>query len=79
MADPVGAVERIHARAGRPLSAAHRSAIRAWVDQHPQNKHGAHKYAMDEFGLGPEPTNRQFTAYLDRFGFGYGVRPPTMD
>lgn len=79
MANPVRAVERIYAQSGRRISETHRAAIQDWVDQHPQNKHGAHRYAMDEFGLGPEATNRQFQAYLDRFGFGYGVRPPIME
>jgi hypothetical protein len=79
MAKPVRAVERIYERTGRSMSEAHMVAIGDWLDKNPQTKHGVHKYATDEFGLGPEATNRQFGAYVDRFGFGYGVRPPLAE
>ncbi|CAN7545200.1 sulfotransferase [Phenylobacterium sp. LjRoot219] len=79
MANPVRTVERIYARCGRQMSEAHRAAIDEWLRQHPQTKHGVHKYAMDEFGLGREATNRQFQDYVERFGFGYGLRPPLTE
>lgn len=75
MASPVRTVERIYGRFGRPMSEAHRTAIRTWLEENPQTKHGVHKYATDEFGLNAEATNRQFGAYVERFGFGYGLRP----
>jgi hypothetical protein len=76
MASPVPTVERIYARAGLPMGEAHKAAILNWLARNPATRHGAHGYSTDEFGLGAEATNRQFKAYLDRFGFGYGVRPP---
>jgi hypothetical protein len=79
MANPVAMLERLYARAGRKMTEAHAAAIREWLANNPPTKHGVHKYATDEFGLGPEATNRQFQSYLDRFGFGYGVRPPLTE
>lgn len=79
MANPVPTVERIYARFGLQMSDAHRAAIRTWLEKNPPTKHGAHKYTMDEFGLSPERTNAQFADYLERFGFGYGVRPPLVE
>lgn len=75
MASPVRTVERIYERFGRQVSEAHRAAIHDWLAKNPQTKHGVHKYAMDEFGLNAEATNRQFGDYVERFGFGYGIRP----
>jgi hypothetical protein len=79
MANPVRTVERIYRRFGLEMSEAHRSAIATWLAQNPQTKHGVHRYAMDEFGLSREATNRQFADYLDRFGFGYGIRPMLVE
>lgn len=79
MAAPVRTVERIYERYGRPMSAGHRAAIGDWLAQNPQTKHGVHKYATDEFGLSAAATNRQFREYVERFGFGYGLRPALAD
>jgi len=29
----------------------HEQRIDDWLVQHPKNKHGAHKYSLDQFGL----------------------------
>jgi hypothetical protein len=76
MADPVRVVERIYERFGLTLSAAAARNIRDWVARNPQTKHGVHKHSPDDFGLEAEAINRQFAAYRERFGFGFGVRPP---
>lgn len=79
MANPVRTVERIYARFGLQMTEGHKDAIRSWLAKNPQTKHGVHKYTMDEFGLSSASTNRQFADYLERFGFGYGVRPPLVE
>jgi hypothetical protein len=76
MADPVRAVERIYERFGLRLSPAAAENIRDWVARNPQTKHGVHKHSPDEFGLEADAINRQFADYRERFGFGFGVRPP---
>jgi hypothetical protein len=75
MANPVRTVERIYERFGLSMSEAHAAAIREWLANNPQTKHGAHKYSSEEFGLEPGATNRQFGEYVERFGFGFGIRP----
>jgi hypothetical protein len=79
MADPVRAVARIYDRAGRIMSEAHKAAIGEWLANNAQTKHGVHRYSTDEFGLGPQATNRQFAVYVERFGHGYDIRPPTSE
>jgi hypothetical protein len=76
MANPVRAVERIYERFGLALSRQAADNIRAWVERNPQTKHGVHKHAPEDFGLDADVINRQFKKYTERFGYGFGVRPP---
>lgn len=75
MADHVGAIERIYDWAGLAMSGAHADAIRAWLANNAQTKHGAHRHSPEEFGMSPDQVNEQFAAYTARFGFGFGIRP----
>lgn len=76
MADPVRTVERIYARFGLRLSETAAANIRDWVARNPQTKHGVHKHSPEDFGLEADAINREFARYRERFGFGFGVRPP---
>ncbi len=75
MADHVSGVERIYDWAGLTMSGAHADAIRQWLANNAQTKHGAHKHSPEEFGMSPEQVNEQFAPYTERFGFGFGIRP----
>lgn len=75
MANPARTVERIYERFGLKKSEEHVAAIRDWLEKNPQTKHGAHKYSSEEFGLEADAINRRFKDYVDRFGFGFGIRP----
>ena len=76
MADPVRTVERIYDRFGLKVSDEHASNIRHWLASNPPTKHGAHKHSPEEFGMEADAINHQFRDYVDRFGFGFGIRPP---
>ncbi|MCE7796716.1 sulfotransferase [Sphingobium sufflavum] len=75
MADPLRTVERIYAQSGLTVSYEHRAAIRAWLADHSSTKHGVHKHSPEEFGMDADDVNDRFRAYLDKFGFGFGIRP----
>jgi hypothetical protein len=75
MADPLRTVERIYEWSGLTVSEAHASRIREWLADHNQTKHGVHKHSPEEFGMDADDINRRFGGYLDRFGFGFGIRP----
>jgi hypothetical protein len=79
MANPVRAVERIYERFGLSMSDEHVANIRGWLDRNPQTRHGVHQYSTDEFGLEAGAINRRFKDYVDRFGFGFGIRPPLTE
>ena len=75
LADHVATVERIYDAAGLAMSGRHADAIRAWIADHHQTKHGAHKHSPEEFGMNGDDINAMFAPYTERFGFGFGIRP----
>lgn len=75
MADPLRTVERIYARSDLTVSKEHETAIRVWLADNQSTKHGVHKHSPEEFDMDAQEVNRQFSAYLDKFGFGFGIRP----
>jgi hypothetical protein len=66
--DPVGVAAGVQERAGRPLSAAGESRMRAWLAANPQGKHGAHHYSLAQFGLDPAAVERFAGPYRERHG-----------
>lgn len=76
MADPVRTVGRIYERFGLQMSTTHAARIREWLERNPPNKHGVHKHSPEEFGMDAKRINQDFAAYVERFGFGFGIRPP---
>jgi hypothetical protein len=75
MADPLQTVRRIYERSGLEVSSRHEANVREWLASHHQTRHGVHRHSPDEFGMTADEVNRQFGGYLDRFGFGFGIRP----
>jgi hypothetical protein len=75
MADPLQAVQRIYAVCGLTVSDHHSARIRDWLASHHQTKHGVHRHSPEEFGMDGDAINDQFARYLDRFSFGFGIRP----
>lgn len=75
MADPVSTLGRVYDQCGLTLTSEHEARIRGWLDNHKPTKHGVHKHSPEEFGMDADEINDQFASYLDRFGFGFGIRP----
>ncbi|MAE93947.1 MAG: sulfotransferase family protein [Deltaproteobacteria bacterium] len=67
MADPVGSVKRIYAHFDQTLSAEGETALRAWEAEHPQGKHGGHRYQHRDFGVSEAQILDRFEGYLDYF------------
>jgi hypothetical protein len=76
MADPAKVIERIYTHYGRAFTPQFAEAIRDWVKNNPQSKHGVHRHSPEEFGLERDVINAEFAGYTQRFGFGFGIRPP---
>lgn len=75
MANPLLTVQRIYEASGLAVSEEHAARIKDWLASHHQTKHGVHKHSPEQFGMDGDAINRQFAGYLDRFGFGFGIRP----
>jgi hypothetical protein len=68
MADDLGMVARIYAKAGLPMTPAARAALAAYGSANPRGKHGQVRYDLKgDFGLEPGELRRRFGAYLSRF------------
>ena len=65
--DPVATVERLSAAVGTPLPDAARQAIAAYAAAHPKNLFGAHRYALDDFGLDAHTLAQRFAGYTERY------------
>lgn len=51
LADPVGTARAIHERFGLPWGEAAADGARAWLEAHPRNRSGRHRYDLASFGL----------------------------
>ena len=65
--DPIGAVERIYDAFKLELAPRTVDAMRKHVADHPQNKHGTHKYTLDDYGLTAEMVTARMARYVERF------------
>jgi hypothetical protein len=72
MADPVGTVEGICRQVGLPFDEASRDAVQRWLESHPREQHGVHRYSAADFGLDAERLRDRFRFYIDRFDIPLG-------
>jgi hypothetical protein len=68
LGDPVGAVRRMYGHFGVEMSEAAERSMRRWHADNPQGKHGEHRYAIEDFGLGARAIVDRYAAYIERFG-----------
>lgn len=69
MADDIGMVEKIYARAGLPMTPDARAQLQQFIADHPRGKHGRITYNLEQdFGVDPD-------ALRDRFGFYFAQFP----
>ena len=63
LADPIAVVKSLYARFGYAYTPAHEEAMRGWLREHPQHKHGVHRYDLADYGLTGEQVDARFAAY----------------
>ncbi|MGB3633053.1 MAG: sulfotransferase [Rubrobacteraceae bacterium] len=69
VADPVGTVRGVYEHYGLDWSDEFEERLNHYVRQNPRSKHGAHKYAPEDFGQTEEAISEHFSAYNEKFGF----------
>ncbi|WP_436774821.1 sulfotransferase family protein [Yinghuangia sp. YIM S09857] len=67
LTDPLGTVEALYAHFGLPLDDGARAAMAAYLADRPRGKHGAHSYALGDFGLDAEALRPRFADYQAYF------------
>lgn len=60
LAEPMGVVSAIYGNFGITLSAGAESAMRDWLRDNRQGKHGIHEYQAEDFGLDPTTIREAF-------------------
>jgi hypothetical protein len=66
--DPMAVVRQIYRHFDMELTNETETAMRCFLAKNPQNRHGAHRYSLEDFGLDRESERRSFEFYTDFFG-----------
>jgi len=72
--DPLGTVERVYDFLGWQLTDAAREAMNRFFAANPKNKHGVHRYTLEQFGLSRAQEAERFRSYCERFDIPVGDR-----
>ncbi len=64
-ADPLAVVRRIYAELGLEPSAATEREMRRRLAAHPQDRHGAHRYRAEDFGLREDTIRERFRGHAE--------------
>jgi hypothetical protein len=67
MRDQVGSVAAICDRFDIAFTDGSRNAVQAFIDDHPKDKHGAHRYTPEQYGLEANRLRERFGWYMERF------------
>jgi hypothetical protein len=68
LADDVAMVARIYELAGQPMTTEARSAMEAFMAEHPRGRHGRIQYDLADFGLEAAERRAALSFYSERFG-----------
>lgn len=66
--DPIATVERVYDFLGWPFSREARDAMNLFLAANPKNKHGVHRYTLEQFGMSRDAEKARFRSYCERFG-----------
>jgi hypothetical protein len=65
--DPIRVVAGVYERLGLALSTEAEAGMRTWLAEIPQNKHGRHRYSLEQFGLDRAAVERIVPGYPSCF------------
>jgi sulfotransferase family protein len=67
VADPIGTVRGIYDHYGLAWTEEFAERLHCYLHRNPRGKHGAHRYAPENFGQTREAISERFAAYIERF------------
>jgi hypothetical protein len=62
------AVRRVYDKFELPLTDAAVRSMEAFLKAQPKDKHGAHPYTLEQYGLSADKVHEDFSEYLERYG-----------
>src|SRR5690606_16936708 len=65
--DQVGMAQRIYEHFGIPMSEQALQRMRTFIEQNPRDRHGAHRYTLEQFGLDRARERERYRFYQDYF------------
>lgn len=68
VSDPIVCVEKIYERFELELSLEARERMQRYLELHPKNEFGIHRYSLEAFGLEEGAVSAAFKGYRERFG-----------
>ena len=68
MVDPIGVMRSVYAALGDEFTPEAELAMRRYLADNPQGKHGSHSYGLDQFGLQVSDLEPHFADYVAHFG-----------
>jgi hypothetical protein len=66
--NPLEVIRDIYHHFNYPWDNQKESQILAWLAEHPQHKHGVHRYSLEKFGLSRREIETRFSHYFDLYG-----------
>ena len=71
--DPMAVVRLIYRHFDMELRGETEMAMLRFLAENPQNRHGVHRYSLEEFGLDRDTERRRFEFYTNFFGIEPGL------
>ncbi|MCE7795315.1 sulfotransferase [Sphingobium sufflavum] len=68
--DPIAVIRKLYAHFGETLTEEAEAAMRAFLADNQQGKHGKHHYTLEQFGLTKAGVEEHFHDYSERYGLG---------
>jgi hypothetical protein len=65
--DPVGVIRQIYEYFSYSFSEEFEARIIKWLEENPKEKHGTHRYSLEQFGLTPDSVTTRFADYCKEF------------
>jgi hypothetical protein len=65
--DPLSVMRNVYEWAGDVLSPEVEQCMKDWIAEHPQDRYGTNKYALDQYGLSVDQLRPVFSEYLAAF------------
>jgi len=64
VSDQIGTIQKIYTHFGWNLTDTALDKMKKFLAQNPKDKHGAHEYSLEDFGLTEQGINKQFSNYI---------------